>query len=177
MKNKQTLAVMKSQRRKKYFAAQQFGGKCQICGYDKCISALQFHHIDPSTKKYSPSYVIMRKKWEVAFAELQKCILVCANCHVEIHYNDLDISQIVTSAKTYDLECQRCNKPFQTKQPEQKYCGVTCQSISRRKVKIEPNKSDLKKLIESKTPWTKIGKMYGVSDNAMRKWAKKFDLI
>ena len=168
---------MKSQRRKKLFAVEQFGGKCQICGYDKCINALQFHHIDPTTKEYAPAYVIMRMSWENAYKELKKCILVCSNCHAEIHYRDLDISQILLSVKTYNKHCERCKSLFETKSSYQKYCSVGCQSISNRKVKIEPIASDLKKLIDSNTPWTKIGELYGVSDNAMRKWAKKFKLI
>jgi hypothetical protein len=177
MPSESSVVVMKSQRRKKIFAIEQFGGKCQVCGYDRCINALQFHHVDPSTKEYEPTYVIMRMSWENAFKELKKCILVCSNCHAELHYQDLDISQIVEAAKTYNKTCERCATNFDTKSAEQKYCGVKCQSISRRKVKKEPNKSDLKKLIESNTSWIKIGEIYGVSDNAMRKWAKKFELI
>jgi hypothetical protein len=177
MASDKSLVVMKSQRRKKIFAVEQFGGKCQRCGYDKCINALQFHHVDPSTKEYDPTYVIMRMSWESAYKELQKCILVCANCHAEIHYQDLDVSQILLASKTFSKICERCEALFETKAPEQKYCGVGCQSVSRRKVKIEPNKSDLQKLLDSNTPWTKIGEAYGVSDNAMRKWARKFELI
>jgi hypothetical protein len=169
--------VMKSQRKKKIFAIEQFGGKCQRCGYDKCINALQFHHVDPSTKEFEPTYIIMRMSWENAYKELQKCILVCANCHAEIHYQELDVSEILLAAKTFNKVCERCNSQFETKSPEQKYCGIGCQSIARRKVKKEPTKSDLKKLIDSNTPWIKIGEMYGVSDSAMRKWAKKFELI
>lgn len=168
---------MKSQRRKKLFAIEQFGGKCQVCGYDKCINALQFHHVDPNTKQYEPTYVIMRMSWENAFKELKKCILVCSNCHAEIHYQDLDINPTQLAAKIHIKTCERCNNNFETKDIERKHCSVGCQTLSRRKVSKEPNKSDLKKLIENKTPWKQIGKMYGVSDNAMRKWAKKFELI
>lgn len=59
------------------------GGKCQKCGYDKCIEALQFHHIDPSKKDFS----IGGKSWafERMKKEVDKCILLCANCHIEEH--------------------------------------------------------------------------------------------
>lgn len=177
MATEKSLVVMKSQRRKKEFAVAQFGGKCQRCGYDKCINALQFHHVDPLTKKFEPSYVIMRFTWERAFEELKKCILVCSNCHAELHYDERDVTGTPLLARTFNVTCERCERLFETKAPEQKYCSVGCKSITNRRVRVEPNKSDLKKLIDDKTPWTKIGQLYGVSDNAMRKWAKKFELI
>lgn len=60
------------------------GGSCQICGYDKCIEALDFHHLDPSIKEMSLSSG-RGYSFERAKAELDKCILVCSNCHREIH--------------------------------------------------------------------------------------------
>jgi hypothetical protein len=59
------------------------GGKCSKCGYNKCNAALDFHHIDPTKKELKLSK--NRRKWETLKAELDKCILVCANCHREIH--------------------------------------------------------------------------------------------
>ena len=70
------------------------GGKCSICGYNKCIKALEFHHIDPTekgtigNKKDSTiSYMIADlKSWKIIKEELKKCTLLCANCHREIHF-------------------------------------------------------------------------------------------
>lgn len=59
------------------------GGRCQICGYAKCLRALEFHHIDPETKEFNIAGSHLRR-WDVVQAELEKCILVCANCHAEI---------------------------------------------------------------------------------------------
>ena len=59
------------------------GGKCQICGYNKCISALEFHHLDPSQKDFNISGGT--KSFEKAKIEVDKCVLVCSNCHREIH--------------------------------------------------------------------------------------------
>jgi DNA invertase Pin-like site-specific DNA recombinase len=59
------------------------GGKCVGCGYSKSIRALHFHHIDPSTKEFnigSSNYNMDRM-----LIEVDKCILVCSNCHSEIH--------------------------------------------------------------------------------------------
>lgn len=60
------------------------GGKCSACGYSKCLQALCFHHTDPSTKNFGISGNHSRK-WEIIEEELQKCILLCSNCHLELH--------------------------------------------------------------------------------------------
>lgn len=62
------------------------GGKCVVCGYNKCNEALDFHHIDESTKEFAISGSHARS-WEKIRAELDKCALLCANCHREVHAN------------------------------------------------------------------------------------------
>lgn len=59
------------------------GGKCQICGYNRCQEALEFHHLDPSQKDFTISGGT--RSFESLKPEVDKCILVCANCHREIH--------------------------------------------------------------------------------------------
>jgi predicted nucleic acid-binding Zn ribbon protein len=59
------------------------GGCCQICGYDKSVRALQFHHYITGEKDFSISRV--SKSWQAIKNELDKCILLCANCHAEVH--------------------------------------------------------------------------------------------
>ena len=61
-----------------------FGGKCTICGYDKCDSALEFHHLDRKTKSFELSQRNYYRSFERILEEAKKCILVCANCHREI---------------------------------------------------------------------------------------------
>lgn len=60
------------------------GGKCQLCGYDKYFGSLDFHHRDPNEKDFEISANWKRLK-ETTTIELDKCDLVCANCHREIH--------------------------------------------------------------------------------------------
>ena len=62
------------------------GGKCSICGYDKCAAALEMHH--PNKDKSVEYYAMKNWSFEKRKDELDKCILVCANCHREIHYFD-----------------------------------------------------------------------------------------
>lgn len=64
------------------------GGKCEICGYDKCLNALDFHHKTPEDKKFALNTANYNKSFEVLKSEADKCILVCANCHREIHFNE-----------------------------------------------------------------------------------------
>ncbi len=75
----------RSRLRKKQNLIKYFGGKCQICGYKKCIHALEFHHKNPKEKEISIS---MNITFEKMLKEVKKCILVCANCHREIHAED-----------------------------------------------------------------------------------------
>lgn len=58
------------------------GGKCSICGYDKCPSAFDFHHLDSFTKDFTISE---KASWDAIEPELKKCVLLCSNCHREVH--------------------------------------------------------------------------------------------
>jgi transposase len=78
-------------RRAKQRLVEEAGGMCQICGYDRYPGALQFHHLDPSTKSFSLS----RQGCTRAFAELKaeaaKCALLCANCHAEVEAGVVEV--------------------------------------------------------------------------------------
>ena len=76
--------VTRSRRKKLRKLRDHFGGKCVICGYDKCYDALDFHHEDPLIKEKSITGMA-HKSFEKLVEEAKKCILVCANCHREIH--------------------------------------------------------------------------------------------
>jgi hypothetical protein len=60
------------------------GGMCIVCGYNKCISALDFHHLNPNDKSFSISGNCNRS-WDKIKTELDKCVILCANCHREVH--------------------------------------------------------------------------------------------
>ena len=61
------------------------GGECQECGYKKSKRALEFHHLDPNEKDFGISANGYTRSWEKVKSELDKCILLCANCHAEKH--------------------------------------------------------------------------------------------
>ena len=75
---------------------QHKGGKCMICGYKKCISALEFHHRIPSEKEFAISSAFGRDWFKIAI-ELEKCDLLCANCHREVHA-EWDLQNIPTES-------------------------------------------------------------------------------
>ena len=87
-KNYETL--QKSRNRRKEEMVYVMGDCCQLCGYNKCIKALEFHHINPEEKDINFNKA-ETKSWLVTYEELKKCILVCANCYRGIHAGILNI--------------------------------------------------------------------------------------
>ena len=61
------------------------GSRCAICGYNKCIKALEFHHLKSEGKDFGISAKGYTRSWNDVRKELDKCILLCANCHREVH--------------------------------------------------------------------------------------------
>ena len=59
------------------------GGKCILCGYNKYVGALHFHHINPSSKEFEVTERI--RAFERMKKESDKCVILCANCHAEVH--------------------------------------------------------------------------------------------
>jgi len=76
-------AVAKRRRKIKTLAIEYKGGKCEICGYKKYQGALDLHHKDPKKKDFGIADKGYTRSWEKIKAELDKCVLVCANCHRE----------------------------------------------------------------------------------------------
>mgnify|MGYP004508011231 FL=1 len=66
-------------------AIKLLGGKCSICGYNKCVDALEFHHKEPNEKEFKLGSG-NTMSWKEYKNEALKCMLVCSNCHKEIHY-------------------------------------------------------------------------------------------
>ena len=76
--------VAKRRRKLKELAVAYKGGKCSVCEYNKCIWVLEFHHLDRTKKSFGLSCRGLTRSWEIVKQELDKTILVCANCHREI---------------------------------------------------------------------------------------------
>jgi DNA-binding transcriptional ArsR family regulator len=77
-------AVSRWRRRAKLRLIEAAGGSCVLCGYDRHPSALHFHHLDPTQKRYTLSRAGHTRNYAEALEEAKKCVLLCANCHAEV---------------------------------------------------------------------------------------------
>jgi transposase-like protein len=76
--------VTKRRRRVKEILVAEAGGACRLCGYDRSVAALHFHHIDPEQKSFGLALRGVARSLERCRAEARKCVLLCANCHAEV---------------------------------------------------------------------------------------------
>jgi hypothetical protein len=76
-------AVTRRKQKLKRMLVEEAGGCCAVCGYNRCIVCLTFHHVNPAQKSFSIN-MGMGKSIATFRAEAKKCVLVCANCHGEI---------------------------------------------------------------------------------------------
>lgn len=107
-----------------------YGGKCMSCGYDKCNSALELHHVNPKLKELSFGRIVANpKSFATIVSEIKKCVLVCSNCHREIHAGIRLCPEqrefIVPEFKRIQTmdKCPVCGKE---KNSFQKTCSRTC---------------------------------------------------
>jgi hypothetical protein len=77
-------AVVRRRRKVKERLVHEAGGRCRLCGYSRCLAALEFHHLDPSAKQFGVAQNGMARSIERLRAEVRKCILLCSNCHAEV---------------------------------------------------------------------------------------------
>lgn len=101
--------VAQKRRDTKLKAVEYKGGKCEICGYDRCVWALDFHHINPEDKYFAIGSRGYARSWESVRKELDKCILVCANCHREIEAGFILAGNITAMTSTVNREDEGSN--------------------------------------------------------------------
>ena len=77
-------SVARRRRKVKRILVAEAGGACAICGYDRCVAALQFHHLDPTQKAFVVSLRGVTRSIGELRREAAKCALLCANCHAEV---------------------------------------------------------------------------------------------
>jgi 5-methylcytosine-specific restriction endonuclease McrA len=78
-------SVKKRRKKLKSLSIAYMGGSCQNCGYLKCEGALEFHHKDSKEKDFGIAQGGYTRGWEYLKKELDKCIMLCSNCHREEH--------------------------------------------------------------------------------------------
>jgi len=203
-------SLNKTRKKYKQILVDYKGGKCEICGYDKCMDALDFHHINPEEKDFTISSS-HNNNIEKLKGEVDKCILVCANCHREIHYKLNEEKRLLKEREEENKKIEfykNREENFTHRQKDSSFFlfknivkdienGLTKKEICkinhiklkrlnkilvdygvsyREKVKhITPTKEELEKLIY-KESFVTIGRIYNMTDNAIKKWCKKYGL-
>lgn len=77
-------SVARRRRKVKEILVSEAGGECRLCGYDRHIGALQFHHLIPEEKEFQLAMGGLCHSLDRMRAEASKCVLLCANCHAEV---------------------------------------------------------------------------------------------
>ena len=166
------------------------GKSCSHCGYNKSIKALAFHHLRDKSFEISSS----SKSFDKIKAEIDKCIVLCHNCHLEHHGEDFNFKKIKASKKIDEfnhqsklkkenikqkINCSVCGKEkiiLKSRLKKNNFCSRKCLELSAYKgYKNKPTKEELSDMLW-KIPTTKIAANYSVSDKAVERWVKKFGL-
>lgn len=177
-------ATIEYRKRRKNNLIKVCGSKCAICGYDTIQDALEFHHLNPLEKEFGIAENGNCHDLELDLKEIKKCILVCSNCHREIHaglysleeleqkkFFDNDFANFLREEKMQnnikkEYFCKECGLKLYEK-TKTGLCA-TCYAKSMRVVN-RPTREELKNLIRNK-PFVQIAEMFHVTDNAIRKW-------
>ena len=91
--------VSEARRRRKALLVEEAGGKCGLCGYDRCNAALEFHHVDPTLKAFSVSLGGVTRSLASVREEARKCMLLCSTCHKEV---EMGLAQLPFSPSAAD---------------------------------------------------------------------------
>lgn len=161
----------------KYQLLEAKGGKCSNCGYDKNIAALEFHHLDPDEKDFAISSSTTTN-FDKLFLEVEKCVILCANCHREFHHPELDIelvSKLENNHKRPEPKkiktCSECDGPIS---PSSRGLCQNCYGKLRVN-KNKPSKEELFELIKFNS-FLELGRLFKVSDTIIRRWCKEYEL-
>lgn len=155
-------------------AVNYLGGKCAICGYDSCVEALEFHHINPEEKEFAISGKF-NISWEKLKHELDKCQLLCANCHRELHSNDHQH----TSIEEYEKWINNISEEEYIKRQELK--RKTEKARYQARLFLDADIEGRKHIVEScnidfsSYGWAKkLSELFGLSSAYTVRWVKKY---
>jgi len=160
--------ALERQRKLKLKAIAYKGGKCEKCGYDKCPGAFDFHHLDPSEKDFGIAQAKQTRWGERLTKELDKCLLLCANCHREAHWELKEFVNLSPRKPAKIYACVDCRTIIASHKA--KRC-TACQAKQREKIDW-PDSQTLRQMVEDSN-YSAVGRKLGVSDNAVRKRLKK----
>lgn len=170
-----TSRVAEQRRVMKQALVEEAGGKCQICTYDAYIGGLDFHHLIPSEKSYGLGCRGLTRAYALLRQEARKCILLCCRCHREVEAGLVSCQGIVSlipDVQPYGTPGKRVDPSL--KQMTIRNTGkVNLRKSYVRKTKIVwPSHEVLAKMV-AESNYSAVGRVLGVSDNAIRKRLKK----
>lgn len=155
-------ATTKSRRQAREDILYIHGRKCSLCGYNRYIGALEFHHLDINEKDFGLSTRDCGN-FEKALEESKKCILLCSNCHKEVHADLISVELNSSYSQSREEEIRSLRKERRAQ------ANVNKQRVP------HPDRNTLKSLVRNK-PLTECGRLFGVSANAVSKWLIKENL-
>lgn len=163
--------------RAKAYLIKYKGGKCEICGYDKDVPRVyHFHHRNPAEKDFSISQSSL--SFDKLKLEVDKCDLLCANCHAEVHWKIDEKKRaarlLVKAKRLAPIICKHCNKKFKPTFGGQKFCTAECYHKNKRLLEW-PNQKELEGLLWQ-LPASTLARCFGVSSKAIEKWAKSYKI-
>ena len=154
------------------------GGKCCRCGYDRNIAALEFHHQNPEEKEFQlDARHLSNTSMEHILEESKKCILLCSNCHKEVHYPNQEkvilesaeySNRSINDKKHQMTVCPVCGTEFRTVKGK-KYCSTEC----RQKDKGYPTAEQVAAKQEELKSQQKVAEYYGLTRKIIRGILKK----
>lgn len=166
--SKQSERVKRWRKLTKRKLIEAFGGKCSCCSYFRCVEAFEFHHLDSKQKDaHSGQMTANPRAWTKIVAELKKCILVCSNCHKEIH----------AGVREQPKDPQRLDESLIKSKTlkEQKQLIIAnelAKRLSQFKQKDRYEGADLLSLYQEKKNYEAIGEMFGVTGAAIKRRIK-----
>jgi hypothetical protein len=191
-------AVIEWRRKAKLRLMSAFGGKCGLCGYDRCPRNLVFHHLDPSIKGDGFGH-FQSRAWTRIVEEVRKCVMLCHNCHGEVHAGLIDdLSPCPRFDETY-IHYRRATEattnPLRTKailplcahcrklvpRPNMIVCSAKCREMRARSIRTgararpKPSGKMLSRLLKTKSCDTIAGE-FSVTGKTVRLWAHGYGI-
>ena len=171
-------SVKNWRKRTKQRIVESMGGECVCCSYKKCISALDLHHINPTEKEFALSSVRANSvSWSRIVNELRKCVLVCQNCHKEIHAGERVLPENPTrfneSYADYrktetDVEYDKCPICGKNKPIYRKACSKECQQ----KCRVDWSQYNIVDELKTQSVY-QVSQKYGLCYSSLYKYIKK----
>ena len=163
------------------------GGRCVLCGYERCVTALEFHHIDPTSKDFNVTGSRDTRSFASMIAEIRKCVLVCANCHREIHFGLVDVDELsgrqiidddIISKYTTELEAVKAANKFKKGENSKirKLAKLEWEQMhphtARATYKVNWSQYDVFQLLEEHKSYEAVGRLLGVTGAAIKRRVK-----